>query len=50
MKIGVTIGEANQVAVDLVELQEATALFVLVEERAVVVALKKQTNIEMVEI
>ena len=45
MKIGVTIGEANQVAADLVELQEATALLVLVEDRAVVVALETQTNI-----
>ena len=49
MKIGVTIGEANQVAADLVELQEATALLVLVEDRAVVVALETQTNIKMVE-
>ena len=49
MKIGVTIGEFNQVAADLVKPQEATAILVLVEDPAVVVALETQTNIEMVE-
>ena len=49
MKIGVTMGEVNQVAIALVEIQEATALLVLVVDLAVVVALEAQTNIEMAE-
>ena len=49
MKICVTMGEFNQVAVGLVALQEATSTLVLVEDLVVVVALETQTNIEMVE-
>ena len=49
MKICVTMGEVNQVAVSLVALQEAKAIFLLVVDLSVVVALKTQTNIERVE-
>ena len=48
MKIGVTMGEVNQVEAALVSLQEATALLVLVLYLAVVVALETQTNIKVV--
>ena len=46
MKICVTMGEVNQVAVALVELQEAIAIWGLVVNLAVVVALVTQNNIE----
>ena len=49
MKIGVTISEVNKVAVASLELQEPTALLVLVEDLEVVMALETKTNIEMVE-
>ena len=49
MKICVTMGEVNQVAVSLVALQEAKDIFLLVMDLSVVVALKTQTNIERVE-
>ena len=49
MKIGVTTGELNQVVAALVKLQEATEILVLVEDLSVVVDLKTQINIDMVE-
>ena len=48
-KICATMGEVNQVAVDLVELQESTTILVLVVELSVVVALETQNNTEMVK-
>ena len=50
MKIGVTIGKVNHAAEALVELQEATALLVLMVDLAVVVDFETQTNIEKMEI
>ena len=49
MKICVTMGEVNQVALVLVALQEVTLPLVLVVDLAVVAALETQTNIDMVK-